>query len=138
MFAGEGNLCLEVKDAGYHAVATDIVYAESFEDLLKGLKTNPFDITTTSGLAYLCYIELNLDFCVQGWYTIYIYISKNIWCNVYIYRNPAYLWISSNIFIDHSHPLPFKVHGDRMKKMLYNCFYGWVICVICLDISSRM
>lgn len=74
MFAGEGNLCLEVKDAGYHAVATDIVYAESFEDLLKGLKTNPFDITTTSGLAYLCYIELNLDFCVQGVvYNIYIY-----------------------------------------------------------------
>lgn len=56
MFAGEGNLCLEVKAAGYPSVATDIVYAESFEELLKGLKTNPFDIMSTSGLAYLCQI----------------------------------------------------------------------------------
>lgn len=66
----------------------------------------------------------------KGWYTIYIYISKNIWCNVYIYRTPAYLWISSYLYItiDHSHPLPFKVHGDRMKKC-YNCFYGSMCCM---------
>lgn len=98
MFAGEGNLCLEVKDAGYHAVATDIVYAESFEDLLKGLKTNPFDITTTSGLAYLCYIELNLDFCVQGVvYNIYIY--QKIFGATYISIELLHICGSVHIYI---------------------------------------
>lgn len=52
-FAGEGNLYREINIGGYKSVATDIVYAESFQQLLSKSNTNPFDIMSTSGLAYL-------------------------------------------------------------------------------------
>ena len=53
LFAGEANVFSEVKSQGYGGVAADIEYAAYFPDLLKGCKTNPFDILSTSGLAYL-------------------------------------------------------------------------------------
>ena len=53
LFAGDANVFSEVKSQGFGGVAADIEYAAYFPDLLKGCKTNPFDILSTSGLAYL-------------------------------------------------------------------------------------
>ena len=52
LFSGEGNLFSEVKSKGHASVCMDILYADNFRDLLAQRKTSPFDILSTSGLAY--------------------------------------------------------------------------------------
>ena len=65
LFAGEGNVFSAVKSQGYGGVAADIEYAKYFPDLLEGCKTNPFDILSTSGLAYLGSALLYILICLQ-------------------------------------------------------------------------
>ena len=58
LFAGEGNLFSEIKSKGHVGIAMDILYAPSFRDLLADKKSNPFDILSTSGLAFfVIYME---------------------------------------------------------------------------------
>jgi len=61
LFAGEANVFAEVKSQGFGGVAADIEYAAYFPDLLKGCKTNPFDILSTSGLALSVWMILNME-----------------------------------------------------------------------------
>ena len=97
LFAGEANVFSEVKSQGFGGVAADIEYAAYFPDLLKGCKTNPFDILSTSGLAYLGSVfmytwEIVFFTCVYRddqfqsvWFSVYLYI----WISLDSLNNPT-------------------------------------------------